>query len=147
MIYFSREAGSVEGRIFKEEAGLEKLLTKVRQDEDVLAIFLFGSVVREEQTHLSDIDICLLLVPTPTPFEPTDLSRKRLDYLKDFAFDIQIFQQLPLYVRRRVLKEGRILFVRDEVLLYELAFHTAQAFEDFRPFYLSYLEEMRIAGS
>jgi hypothetical protein len=134
-------------RIFKEEARLEKLLAKARQDEDVLAVFLFGSIAREEQTHLSDIDLCLVLGPKPTPFEPNEFSHKRLDYLKNFAFDIQIFQQLPLYVRRRILKEGRILFVRDEALLYELAFHTAQAFEDFRPVYLSYLEEMRIAGS
>lgn len=135
------------GRIFKEEARLEKLLALVRQDEDVLAVFLFGSSAREEQSHLSDIDLCLVLVPKPTPFEPVELLHKRLDYLKDFTFDIQIFQQLPLYVRRRILKEGQILFVRHEALLYELAFRTAQAFEDFRPIYLRYLEEMRIAGS
>jgi len=135
------------GRIFKEEVRLEKFLAQVRKDEDVLAVFLFGSTVREEQTHLSDIDLCLVLVPKPTPFGPAKLLRKRLDYLKDFAFDIQIFQQLPLYVRRRILKGGQILFVRDEALLYELAFRTAQAFEDFRPIYLGYLEEMRIAGS
>ena len=134
------------GRIFKEEV-LEKLLTRARQDEEVLAVFLFGSVIREEQTPLSDIDLCLVLVPKHTPIEPIAFSHKRLDYLKNFTFDIQIFQQLPLYVRRRILKEGRILFVRDEALLYELAFRTAQAFEDFRPLYLSYLEEMQIAGS
>ena len=134
------------GRIFKEEV-LEELLTRARQDEDVLAVLLFGSIIREEQTPLSDIDLCLVLVPKHTPIEPIAFSHKRLDYLKNFTFDIQIFQQLPLYVRRRILKEGRILFVRDEALLYELAFHTAQAFEDFRPIYLSYLEEMRIAGS
>lgn len=135
----------------KEEDRMEKLLTKARQDEEVLAVFLFGSFVRGEQTCLSDIDICLVLVPattaiTPTPpFEPTVFSRKRLDYLKDFSFDVQVFQQLPVYVRRRVLKEGRILFVRDETLLYELAFRTAQAFEDFKPIYLGYLEAVRIA--
>ena len=134
------------GRIFKEEV-LEELLTRARQDEDVLAVLLFGSIIREEQTPLSDIDLCLVLVPKHTPIEPTAFSHKRLDYLKNFTFDIQIFQQLPLYVRRRILKEGRILFVRDEALLYELAFHTAQAFEDFRPIYMRYLKEIRIAGS
>ncbi len=134
------------GKISKEEV-IEELLTKARQDEDVLAVFLFGSVAREEQTDLSDIDLCLVLIPKLTPFESTKSYRKRLDYLKDFTFDIQIFQHLPIYVRRRVLREGRILFVRDEALLYELAFRTAQAFEDFRPIYLSYLEEMQIAGS
>lgn len=130
----------------KEEM-LENLLTRVQQDEDVLAAFLFGSVAREEQSHFSDIDLCLVLAPKPLPFEPAGLSRKRLDYLKDFSFDIQIFQQLPIYVRRRVLKEGQLLFVRDEARLYELAFRTAQAFEDFRPIYLSYLEEIQRAGS
>ena len=133
-------------RIFKEEV-LEELLTRARQDEDVLAVLLFGSVIREEQTPLSDIDLCLVLVPKHTPIEPIAFSHKRLYYLKNFTFDIQIFQQLPLYVRRRILKEGRILFVRDEALLYELAFHTAQAFEDFRPIYMRYLKEIRIAGS
>ena len=126
---------------------LQRFLARVRQDEDVLAAFLFGSVTREEQTHFSDVDLCLVLEPKPLPFEPAVLSHKRIDYLKDFSLDIQIFQQLPIYVRRRVLKEGRLLFVRDEARLYELAFRTAQAFEDFRPIYLSYLEEIQRAGS
>src|SRR5512136_1426213 len=93
---------------------LEKFLATVREDEDVLAAFLFGSAVREEQTHSSDVDLCLVLEPKSLPFELGSLSHKRLDYLKDFSFDIQIFQRLPIYVRRRVLKEGRLLFVRDE---------------------------------
>lgn len=131
----------------KEGAAIEKLLTKAREDAAVLAVLLFGSAVRREQTPLSDIDICLVLAPQPTPFEPAELSRKRLDYLKDFPLDVQIFQQLPLYIRTRVLREGQILFVREETLLYELAFRTIQAFEDFKHIYYSYLEEVAIAGS
>jgi len=38
-------------------------------------------------------------------------------------------------VRRRALKEGRVLFCRDEDTLYDLALGTAKAFEDFRPLY------------
>lgn len=134
--------------IFKgREVLMEKLLAKANEDKDILAVFLFGSVAWKEQTGLSDIDICLVLNPQNTPFEPMVLSRKRLDYLKDIPLDIRIFQQLPLYVRRRVLKEGQILFVRDETLLYELAFRTAQAFEDFRGIYAHYLKEVAIAGS
>jgi len=131
----------------EEEAAIENLLTRTREDQDVLAVLLFGSAVRQEQNPLSDIDICLVLVPQAAPFAPSELSRKRLDYSKDFPLDVQIFQQLPLYVRRRVLKEGRILFVREEELLYELAFRTAQAFEDFKHIYYGYLEEVAIAGS
>ena len=86
-------------------------------------------------------------MPQSTPFEPLALSRKRLAYLNHTLLDMQIFQQLPLYVRRRVLKEGQMLFVRNETLLYELVFRTAQAFEDFKRIYVSYLEEVAIAGS
>ncbi len=131
----------------KYREAVEELLAKVRQDEDVLAVFLFGSVARQEQTPLSDMDICLVLMPQPIPLEPLSPSRKRLNYLEHSLLDIRIFQQLPLYVRRRILKEGQVLFARDETLLYELALRTAQAFEDFKRIYNSYLEEVAIVGS
>jgi predicted nucleotidyltransferase len=123
------------------------LLAKARQDTEVLAVLIFGSAARPEQTPLSDVDICLIMMPQPKPFEPTVLSRKKLEYLEDFSFDVHIFQQLPLYIRRRVLKEGRILFTRNEGLLYELAFRKAQAFEDFRHIYYGYLGEVESARS
>ena len=37
-------------------------------------------------------------------------------------------------------------FVRDENQLYELAFRTAQAFEDFKHIYYGYLKEVALAG-
>ena len=59
--------------------------------------------------------------------------------------DVQVFQQLPIYIRQRVLKDGEVLFVRDEDQLYELAFRTVQEFEDFRPRYQTYLKEVESA--
>lgn len=123
---------------------IEKLLTRVCQDTEVLAVLLFGSAARDEQVPLSDVDICLVM--RAKSFEPTDLSHKRLEYMKDNSLDVRIFQQLPLYIRVRVLKEGRILFVRDENQLYELAFRTARAFEDFKHIYYGYLKEVEVAG-
>jgi hypothetical protein len=109
-----------------------------------LAIIIYGSAAREENTPLSDVDLCLVMMPRPSSF--ANLSYKRLEYMKDNSFDVRIFQQLPLYIRVRVLKEGRILFVRDENQLYELAFRTAQAFEDFKHIYYGYLKEVALAG-
>ena len=125
---------------------LDRLLGMVKQDEEVLAVIIFGSAVRQEKTPLSDVDLCLVMMPLPKPSGPTGFSYKRLEYMKDNSFDVRIFQQLPLYIRVRVLKEGRILFVRDENQLYELAFRTAQAFEDFKHIYYGYLKEVALAG-
>jgi len=126
---------------------IERLLIKARQDSDVLAVLLFGSAARRELYSRSDIDVCLVLVPQTKPYERASLSLKRLEYLTHFDLDVHVFQHLPIYIRRRVLKEGRALFVRDEFLLYELAFRTAQAFEDFKHIYYDYLEHVANAGS
>lgn len=125
---------------------LEDLVAAARGDPDVLAVLLFGSAARGEAGPRSDLDICLVLAPPrPARSEPRALSRKRLEYLARFDLDLRIFQQLPLYVRSRILKEGELLFVRDEDLLYRVALDTARAFERFRRIYHRYLDE--VAGA
>ncbi|MFZ8854380.1 MAG: type VII toxin-antitoxin system MntA family adenylyltransferase antitoxin [Armatimonadota bacterium] len=121
----------------KAKQQVELLLKEAQQDSDVLAVMLFGSAARGESRAQSDVDICLVLYPKRWQLE--ELVRKRWEYLR-FDLDIKIFQQLPLYVRRRVLREGVVLLVKDEDQLYELAFRTAKEFEDFKHIYRDYLE-------
>lgn len=116
---------------------LKKISEKARNDGDVLAVMLFGSYARNEK--FSDIDVCVVL--KQGKFDHLFLSKKRLEYLTAFPnMDIQIFQQLPLYIKMRVLKEGKTIFCRNEDLLYDLSFSTIRQFEYFKPRYLSYLE-------
>ncbi len=119
---------------------IARLLQQAAHDADVLAVMLYGSAARGEASSDSDVDVCLLL--TPGRRTAAQMSAKRLDYLQEVDLDVQVFQQLPVYIRQRVLKEGRVLFARDEDRLYDLAFRTVQAFEDFRPRYQAYLNEV-----
>jgi predicted nucleotidyltransferase len=127
------------------EKSLERLLNCARHDEEVLAVILFGSQARGEATSASDVDVCLVL--RGGRYDALYLSRKKLQYLKLGDLCVHVYQQIPIYIRRRVLKEGRVLFVRDEEALYEIAFRTAQAFEDFRHRYYIYLEQSAHVGS
>ena len=129
--------GAAEG---KETEGLTALLARAEQDPEVLAVILFGSRARGEDIPDSDIDICLVL--EPRSYSDLELSKKKLDYLAEFDLDIHIYQQLPLYIRHRVLKEGKVLFCRDEDVLYDLAFRTIREYEDFKHIYREYLEEI-----
>lgn len=130
-------------QLSKVDAETANLVENARQDQDVLAVIVFGSRARGDNGPASDLDICLVL--QPNDFSSLQLSHKRLEYLKLFSvtgLDIQVYQQLPLYIRKRILKEASILFCRDEEALYELAFRTVQEFEDFKHIYYSYLEEV-----
>lgn len=126
---------------------LDELVSAVRDDPELLAVLLYGSAARGEATPASDLDVALVLEPGLEPDGSTDPSRKRIRYGGRFGMDVTIFRQLPLYVRCRALREGRVLYVRDEDRLYELAIRTAREFEHFRPLYRSYLEQVARAGS
>src|SRR3970040_3080214 len=89
---------------------LKRLAIRAGEDPDVLAVLLFGSVGRGDVTPASDVDVCLVLQPRAIE----RMSAKRLEYLSAFELGVQVFQQLPLYLRQRVLHEGQALLCKDE---------------------------------
>jgi len=120
---------------------LERLVAMARDDGDILAVVLFGSHARGDQHAGSDVDVCLVLAAAAP--DAASIGRVALTYASEASdLDVQVFQGLPLYVRRRVLRDGRVLFVRDEDALYALASRTVRAWESFRPRYEAYLAEV-----
>ncbi|KKK46390.1 hypothetical protein LCGC14_1197880 [marine sediment metagenome] len=98
-------------------------------------VILYGSSLNLYHLDDSDIDLCLYIDD-----EKKTLSSIRLGLLKMFneSLDIQIFQLLPLYVQIEVLK-GKVLYVKEEDRLYEIANETLDEYEEFYPFYLDYI--------
>lgn len=127
------------------ERAIERLIEKASGDLDVLAVLLFGSRARGDSIPGSDTDVCLVLANASR--QRLEISQKKLAYLVFGDLDVQIFQQLPLYVRQRVLAEGRVLYVKDVGALYDVAFRTIREFEDFRHEYVEYLQMIAHAGS
>ncbi len=131
---------------------LGKILSKAKSDEDILAVILYGSRVNDsrEETRDSDLDICLVLggknEEKGGEEEGGLFSRKRLEYLSRIdpeKIDIQIFQQLPIYIRKRVLEEGRVRYRRDRERFYGLVYRTIQEYNDFEPRLREYLEGVK----
>jgi predicted nucleotidyltransferase len=113
---------------------VDELLKTAERDDDVLAVILYGSLARGERAR--DVDICLVLLPDKASvgFE------KRIEYSSYKKLDVQVFQELPLYIRKRILEEGKVLVCKEEDLLYDIASETVREFEYFRPRYEEYLE-------
>ncbi len=107
---------------------IEKFLNEIRNTvyfSRIEFIILYGSCLNDYHIAESDIDLCIYIKE-----KDGKLAEIRLSLLKKFndKLDIQMFQLIPMYVQIEVLK-GRILYVRDENLLYE----------EFYPFYLDYI--------
>jgi hypothetical protein len=117
-----------------------RLIARANADPEILAVLLFGSQARGDATPRSDFDVCLVLASDAA--SKRQATEKRIEYLETADLDVVIFQALPLHIRSRVLREGTVLYVRDEDALYESAARTARAFEYFRPIYRGYLDQV-----
>ena len=124
-----------------KDAELKSVVKKIRKDRDAIAIVLFGSYARNKG-YARDIDLCVFLDKN---YSSKELFKKRIGYLTGLPdkFDIQIFQQLPLYVRISVLKEGKFLFSKDKKRIYDTAYETLKSYNFFEKHYKGYIEQIK----
>jgi len=116
---------------------LQNAVEKILQlgGERVKFIILFGSRARGDYRPDSDFDLCVYYDGGER--EAFKFRALVLGHLPD-NYDVQIFQLLPVYVKKECLK-GKVLFCRDETLLYDLAYETIKEWEEFKRYYYDYL--------
>ena len=99
-------------------------------------IILYGSYANDTNTPSSDIDLAIYYDASR---EERFKFRMKILGIFDTNFDIQIFQDLPLYVRKEVIK-GRVLYYDDLEFLYSLTRDTYRDFEDFKKRFYDYID-------
>jgi len=122
-----------------ENESVLKIIKKAKQDKQIIAVALFGSSLRGKGR---DIDICIFL---DKKYSNLEMSKKRLEFLNGLSdeIDLQIFQQLPIYIRIRIIKEGKILFCKNLDHIYKIAIYTKQEFDFFKKAYYMYLNAIK----
>ncbi len=117
---------------------IDSLLEIIKSTEGfdrVEFIIFYGSMAKGKGMKTSDYDICIYY-----DGGNRDMSKFRLKLLSKLPgnVDVQIFQQLPLYVKKEVLK-GRVLYTKRKGFLDEIAIETIKDFESFRPRFYDYI--------
>jgi predicted nucleotidyltransferase len=105
---FDLKKGSENKKIIKETVELIKndiISNKVEE------IWLFGSIIKNEMTTRSDIDIVVL-------FNDIDLKestkfRIRIGRQIDKKVDVQVFSKLKREIKESILKSHKVLYKRD----------------------------------
>lgn len=110
------------------------ITSRISDDKRIIALVLFGSYLSSSCPQ--DIDLCLIAEPACSdPFQIL------LEYSGEYTgygtppTDITLFSMLPLYIKKQVIKEGVILYVRDEMILFDIVLTTLHQWDDYRPRY------------
>lgn len=111
-----------------DEAVLAHVVRELKRLDEVKAAYLFGSQITGKAKEYSDVDICVLTKP-----EITKNMREGILSNSSRDMDISMFWDLPPNIRMRVIKEGRLLFEKDELLLHRAKVKTIRQYLDFKP--------------
>ncbi|MGC9309971.1 MAG: nucleotidyltransferase domain-containing protein [Candidatus Nanoarchaeia archaeon] len=121
---------------------MENVLKEIKKlgGEKVEFIILFGSVAQNKSNKFSDIDLAVYY--NGDKKQRFNFRLKALGNLPD-KYDIRIFQDLPLYVQKEVLR-GKVVYARDRGFVYDKAYEVVKRFEDFKKTYYDYINFKKI---
>ncbi len=117
-----------------------KKLGEMPDKDRVKFAILFGSYSYGKENKLSDIDFAVYYDGNYD---------KRYEFRKEILgklpenFDVQIFQDLPLYIRIEVLK-GEIIYSENIRFAYDMAYETIKVFNNFKKYYYDYINNGEI---
>ncbi len=123
----------------KNIKGFMKKLKKMPDFNKVKFVILYGSQASGMANKMSDYDFAIYY-----DGDKKERFRFLIKANSDKKFDAKIFQDLPLYIRKDVLK-GKVLYAKDLAFVYNMAYETIKEFERFKKYYYDYigLEKMK----
>ena len=112
---------------------------------DVVAAILFGSRARGEERKGSDLDIGILLTREQAQ---AGVNRSQLvtDLMEVFGradVDAVILNDAPPLLQHRVVRDGHVLYSRDDGAVAEFTVRAIQRYEDTRPLRKLQAEQLR----
>jgi predicted nucleotidyltransferase len=89
---------------------LKELVSRLKRIKFVHSIILFGSLANGTQRAQSDVDLCIITKPD------SDVSLKQRIALNNSvpeSIDISLLRELPVYICKRIFREGKVLYTED----------------------------------
>ena len=107
----------------KYEQPIKKIVKDLSKNKKVYSIFLFWSYLKNFG-NLSDIDICII-------GKLNENEKKKILRDSPEKFDISFFEELPIFIKVRVFKDGKELFVRNKNKIEEIKSNTLKEYREF----------------
>jgi len=123
------------------DKNVQEFMRKLRKMPDfdrVKFVILFGSQASGKANKMSDYDFAVY-------YEGNNKERFKFQIAmsRDKKYDVKIFQDSPLFIRKAALG-GKVIYARNLDFVYDIAYETIRAFEDFKKGYYDYIGLERI---
>ncbi len=123
------------------EENIGRVIGRIRElgGDRIAFIALYGSVTKNRDTPLSDIDLAVFYEGNKEErfkFRMSVLGRTGDE------FDVQIYQDLPLYIQKEVISYGKLLYYKEYDVVFNIYINVIKNFDDFKRhlnLYRSYL--------
>ena len=114
------------------EPDISEVISKIKDfgGDRIKFIVLYGSAAKRQSTNLSDIDIAVF--HSGDKRERFQFRMKILGRISN-TFDIQTYQDLPLYIQNEILSSGEVLYFSDYTEIFNTFMKTIREFGDFKP--------------
>ena len=107
---------------------LNEIVSRLSENKKVAAIFLFGSAVTGRMREDSDIDIAVLMK------DATDDEENHIYGYGNEKFEVHSFNKLPLEIQFRILRDGKLLLIKNKDFLKITWLKIIRDYLDFEPF-------------
>jgi predicted nucleotidyltransferase len=109
---------------------IERVIERIREigGDRITFIALYGSVTKNRDTPLSDIDLAVFYEGSKE--ERFEFRMSVLGRIGD-EFDVQIFQDLPLYIQKEVISYGKLLYYKEYDAVFDIYMNVIKNFDDF----------------
>lgn len=119
----------------------KRLIAELKTHAEVSFAYLHGSFLKGN--GFRDIDIAVYLKnlpPSPLSYE-LEMEKELSDVVENYEVDVRIFNISPLSFRYNVIKEGSVLFAKDDNERSDFQEATLSSYFDFEPYRKLYLKE------
>jgi len=116
---------------------LDQKLARYAREQEIVALYLFGSAAAGTQTPLSDIDIAVLLpenIPAHQHFDRRlQMTLDLMKLLGTDKIDLVILNQAPPLLKYQVINRGKVIYCRDERQRSHFEARVILEYLDFKP--------------
>lgn len=120
--------------------GIEEVISEIieyfKTKKEVIAVYLFGSYVKEKQHKGSDLDIAVLV----SNKRHSNYSVELFNLVRGIEIEVKVLNKASVFFQFQVLKSGKKIYCSNEKLRIRYEANVMSEYQDFKP-YIDYYNQ------